>query len=1076
MESNTSSNFQSTGSNNDFNSITAELVPHKTPTPVQQDEKSSISMVSPPMMKYSDSLSTASTSHDGNNDTVNNSFTASLQDSDMMRTTILGVSADDLRLLGPTKMDFISDSGKTKRTSFACVNCHSLKQKCVPSDIFDIYRKPCRRCLRQGKKCTFDLSKRTRKRRSKRNPDTSGDSIDSERKIEASPASSPSCNFDNSRISKERGRIDVPSNFRVGPRNLITNGLTMRNRHESKAAILNLITSTSNEGTITSQSPNFLQEVSPSPSYPQNVVNVTDATDTPLRDGSQSNTGPFNVHEQPITAVAHPSDLSNPSQVSYIHSLPRASDTGNSTAPDIVGLQSKAGHLYMLLENNDPNSRKFGRSNSNPSIGRARVSTGETMRTLKLQLQALLETHRDKASRIANDFNIWSQQFSDDFQLNDFPMNVSNPITAGILTRSEAELRLQAYKDNMINCEMLPFIYIPKEASAEQLFSEKPILATVIMSIASVMMHERDTTRETVIKLNTFLLTVIMNHVFKFSTKSIEIIEAHILLGTWYNFLDWTNKARYHLFNYMCCCLTQELVPKPFDETFAVFADDAPIYRELKLKSPLEVDQNGPRLILLVYIISLNTSIFLKETIQVRWSKTIAWAFKEMERRIKEQMDNLDGKRELKTEEQAKMTEMLQFDSTLLVFIKLNKVLEKIHIHLHRKEDFFGLTGEEDEGEEEEEEDNGVRNNPTTDELAKLRDRYTMRLFDKYESELTQIFLEIPGDKSRLFSFYYCIKAYLLFFKVQNFGDKYSMLPEGDDVNREELKNKICDTFMDCYNCCIQSLKIFVAMAPRSMAVSPVFHVSRLIFTVGMLLLKLRFAVIAVPVLHHLLENTEEAMPLVVEVATLLDNSSEIYPYNYSLHKFRYVLSLFFQTYAKMIISLMEGKNSSQNPVNNPTKVILGQELQFNPLLIRLRSTSMSGEPDTNQNWGDQVAGGSSAGFQFPQTSTDHANGETMGVPEAASDNGADRTTYHNVQQVSGDLSGDGGPNYTQKDVMNTFHQTKGTTNEPVRFSDPFATTTVGNAAEGLANANSLAWCYNALGGEFWSEFFGNGI
>ena len=1075
MESNTSNSFQSTGSNNEFNGIAAELVPHQTPTPVQQDEKSSMSMVSPPMMKYSDSLSTASTSHDSNNDMVGNSFTtASLQDSDVTRTTILGVSADDLRLLGPTKMDLISDSGKTKRTSFACVNCHSLKQKCVPSDFFDIYRKPCRRCLRQGKKCTFDLSKRTRKRRSKRNPDSSNDGVDSERKIEVSSTPSPTGNFDNSRISKERGRIDTSSNFRVGPRNLITNGLTIRNRHESKAAILNLITNTSNEGTITPQNPNFLQEVSPSPSYPQNVVNVTDATDTTLRDGTQSSASPFNVHEQSIPAVAHPSDLSDSSQVSYIHSLPRASNTGSSTAPDIVGFQSKAGHLYMLLENNDPNSRKFGRSNSNPSIGRARVSTGETIQTLKLQLQALLETHRDKAGRIAKDFNLWSQQFSDGFQMNDFPVNISNPITAGILTRSEAELRLQAYKDNMINCEMLPFIYIPKEASAEQLFSEKPILATVIMSIASVMMHESDTTRETVIKLNTFLLTLIMNHVFKFSTKSLEIIEAHIVLSTWYNFLDWTNKARYHLFNYMCCCLTQELVPKPFDETFAVFADDAPIYRELKLKSPLEVDQNGPRLILMVYLISLNTSIFLKETIQVRWSKTISWAFKEMERRIKGQMDNLDGKGEFKTEEQAKMSEMLQFDSTLLVFIKLNRVLEKIHIHLHRREDLFGLTGEEDEREEE---DNDVRNNPAIDELAKLRDRYTMRLFDKYESELTQIFLEIPGDKSRLFSFYYCIKAYLLFFKVQNFGDKYSMWPEGDDVNREELKNKICDTFIDCYNCCIQSLKIFVGMSPRSMAVSPVFHVSRLIFTVGMLLLKLRFAVIAVPLLHHLLENTEEAMPLVVEVATLLDNSSEIYPYNYSLHKFRYVLSLFFQTYAKMIISLMEGKNSGQSPTNNPTKVILGQELQFNPLLIRLRSTSVSGEPDTNQNLREQVAGGSSTGFQFPHTSsTDHTNSETMGVPEATSGSGADSTSYHNVQQASGDSSGGAEPNYAQKDVMNTFHQPKCTTNEPVRFSGPFATTTAGNAAEGSANANSLAWCYNALGGEFWSEFFGNSI
>ena len=104
-----------------------------------------------------------------NNSTSRNTVSAHIytqDNTDLQLTIIQGIPDNDPRILGPTKLES-NMAGKSKRNTFACVRCHSLKQKCVPSDPNDIYRKPCIRCLKRKKKCTFDLAKRTRKRKAR---------------------------------------------------------------------------------------------------------------------------------------------------------------------------------------------------------------------------------------------------------------------------------------------------------------------------------------------------------------------------------------------------------------------------------------------------------------------------------------------------------------------------------------------------------------------------------------------------------------------------------------------------------------------------------------------------------------------------------------------------------------------------------------------------------------------------------------------------------------------------------------------------------------------------------------------
>lgn len=98
-------------------------------------------------------------------------------------TVIVGVEPDDIRLSQPSQLE-VNENGNMKRNTFACVKCHDLKQKCRPSDVGDIYRNPCVRCLRSRDPCIFDLAKRKRKRvRRSRHENSVGNNKYQKRKI-----------------------------------------------------------------------------------------------------------------------------------------------------------------------------------------------------------------------------------------------------------------------------------------------------------------------------------------------------------------------------------------------------------------------------------------------------------------------------------------------------------------------------------------------------------------------------------------------------------------------------------------------------------------------------------------------------------------------------------------------------------------------------------------------------------------------------------------------------------------------------------------------------------------------------
>lgn len=912
---------------------------------------------------------------------------------DILRTIIKGASPNDPRFSGPVKLEVTNENGKLKRSSFACVGCHSLKQKCWPSDLYDIYRKPCQRCLRQKKVCTFDLSKRTRKRKC-RNTNNKFESVTGD---ESSPKSGIKSNTPLSPTTLTTQQIsstdiyqsnnDEPNIMFKGESNNKTNNTVEANGNET----LNLINNISNQ---------------------QNTVQTT-------LPGIKSLSGFW------------------PEPVNNGYLVPQTAQIGTINQPNRPTND-------LRIEDEDINRKKKKKNLNNQS-------EIHLNHAFKKQLQSLLLNQKEKAHDLAFKFTTWSEKWNNVVQTTMFLPSIKDPIAVGILSTNEAYLRLNLYKHEISVLGKLSFIKIPPAITVDQLRSEKPILFSVIMSIVSIIMKEEETSRDTIMKLDSFVLNLLTNQIYKVNNKSIEVIEAHIVLCTWYNFLEWSSKTRYHLFNYISCCLTKDLGPMFVNRLFAMFSEDAPQKDESQFKSPLELYTNGPRIILLVYITSLNISIFLRQTIQLKWGDVVELALN----KIQEQIDRHKAN---PSKVYANGTYSVEDDIVLVAFTKMNHMLEKIHVYLHEMTDLFDLDDPE------------------------IKDRYIQKLLIKYRAELQTFYEEIPKDRKRLQTFYHSVEAYFHQYEVQYYLRKLSEMKKrgiASEQEYESIRSNAVRSFIECYNCCISTLQEFSQLSPPLIASIPLFLMSRLVYTVGMLLLRLRYSVVAFPIFHHLLELTDNCVIIVNDVREMLSKSSQQYPYNYFLYKFQYVFTLFVQTYANKVIDLFEAATGLAKQSISSGSSLLDESIQLNPMVLFNRSHDGTWIKTQLQNHRNKI------GAKNMPSVTDNSNGNN--------NNSNDMNNSTNFMNASVDdansllslsmlnnQNSNSNPNIgmnNNNDILRTtsnlsFTGTSKNVGSELKTSSPSVSITSDNLNDYLTDVNSLAWGYNALNDEFWTDLF----
>lgn len=801
---------------------------------------------------------------------------------DIRTTTVIrGAPSNDPRIISPTQMEACED-GRPKRNSFACVSCHSLKQKCVPSDFNDIYRKPCKRCLKNHKLCKFDLSKRTRKRKRV-----------------------------NSTVSKTQ--------------------------------------STDFQGKPTSNDISAPQQIHALPGIQQSLPHLW----SNIQQGTNDNANPdmFSANKS----------ASNDSLAVY---------TSKSTPGMMTGVPADT-----TIQHDDETNRKKPQHYHMKPI-------------FKKQLHSLLTYQKGKVGEISSKLDTWTKQWNGLVQSGMPTSTVSDPVSLGIVRKEEAELRLHLYKTEFSSKCKLPFIRVPSNTTVDQLRREKPILFAVIMSCVSVIMTSEKTTRDTNMKLDSFVLNLITDQIFKLNNKSIELIESLLTLCLWYNFPEWSNKTRYHIFNYVCVCLVRDLGPTFVNRAFCMFSDEDPTKWKPDIKAPLELYSNGARLTLLVYISSLNISIFLRQSIQARWSALTENACERV-------LSNLNSEDKLYDPDD---------DKIMVVFARLNHILEKIHIHLH----------EMSEAREDEDDPEFIK-------------KHVANLINKFQCQLSAIFQQIPKDRHRELSFFYSVEAYLYQYILASYIGK---LPT--KFTTDPLPADVSDAVEKCYNYCVSALEEFLKMTPKLVASIPLFHMSRIIYTVGLLLLKLRYSVIVLPSFRQFGQLTQNSVSLVNQVAKLLEESSKIYKFNNFLYKFQYVVALFAQTYANKVSDVPNLSSKKKAELNSAKNTLQANANRYNDGALIPTYTSASVQSTSS----------------IPGILTQ----ETMSPIPMAGDPKVNEAMRNNL-------------------VPHPASEKSPFVSPDVRPSPSASSDTI---HEYLADVDSLMWGFNALNEEFWTDIFIN--
>ncbi|CCH59449.1 hypothetical protein TBLA_0B06240 [Henningerozyma blattae CBS 6284] len=898
-------------------------------------------------------------------------------------TIIMGLASDDIRLIMPTKME-TTEKGSFKRSTFACVRCHSLKQKCLPSDFNDIYRKPCKRCLKTNRLCKFDLSKRTRKRKSKKTSSTDlriKQTNESQCSTPTSPSHSTSIHPNppqlqmashllslapNQKQNDPQIQVSTESQSKAQEQARIQLQVQLQQRQLQQQPSIptgqsympsiyssntNLSTSVSNNGLPAAMINPTSNSTSQPLTTPIQQILLPQQLNSPKQSQVPQTTAQHNIQYQLQNQIPLQVQIQNqipnqlPSQQQQIQyqnqnliesqtsqtstismsqnssnlpglqqSLPNIWENVKSTSDEnLINYNSTDSNNNITPSNNiDQNDNLKNQSNlisnpitkiinlnlqsassnittsPNPSVSsdtlvlptvnrtsisyiptasnimpsmNSTISPGtQHSSSLKKQLQSLLAYQKGKVHDISKKLDSMCKQGNEILENTVYSPEILDPISIGIISVKEAEKRFEIYKNDLSVNGNLPFVKLSSTTTIDSLRRENPVFLSVLLWCTSVVMTTEDTTLNTNMKLGGLVMHLLTHQIFRINEKSINLIQSLLTLGLWYNFPEWSNKTRYHIFNYICCCLTKDLGPTNVNRSFAMFSEEDPLKLGRKYKTPLERHENGARLTLLTYISALNISIFLRQSIQYRWSDLTKGAISAL---INHKYTN-DSNIDLYTQEE---------DRFLILLSKLNHVLEKIHIYLHQM-----AKAAEDEDDPE------------------FTERHISNLIGNYKSQLDDIRSQLPDDNYRILSFYYSVEAYLYQYTL---ADYYKKIKFQTEVSI--MPNNVLESFIRCCKCCTLSLESFIKVPIRSVASLPIFHMSRIIYTVGMLLLKLKYLSDTCLHFKHLRNYTNGVLELVNKVSKKLEETSNVYQFNNYLYRLQYVVALFAQTYANKV-------------------------------------------------------------------------------------------------------------------------------------------------------------------------------
>ncbi|CDO92219.1 unnamed protein product [Kluyveromyces dobzhanskii CBS 2104] len=848
------------------------------------------------------------------------------------QVVLLGIAADDSRHTAPMSKEMNAD-GKAKRSTFACISCHSMKQKCNPTDKDDIYRHPCIRCAKLNKTCQFDLSKRRRRKKKKKlggtHPheiggtanDASQEGVlklgtnsvvmaDDDTSSSSTKTVSPYTSISSLEHGQRHGhghgngngnthgqrhgqrqRLgstgDEPTNFPLSYSLPTTYSLGTANTAVAPAPAFKMkqpLASTA-AWQYPPQQPSLSQHqrLLPKPwleadlkrleganlshlqrSYPGNMVTVQQNdlngshSSTLLGQNALSVPTDDSIGNIAYNTRAETSHLLHINQINSHQPLSSGSPphtlkiiSPNLPAKNNCFVNNQTGKL-------DGNGTPTNNCNPSPVFS----GPGGEFNDYELEITNLLSWQKGALESAAAKLQSLAIDWDGMVQTTSAVPLYTDPLALGLISEREALYYLKLYRETMSKKFHLPLVKIPDHMTIDELRKTQPILFSTILAVVSLIVPASHKSSTNKLKLDNFALSMICHHGMRLGSRSSELIRSLLVLCLWYNFAEWNNQTRYHYFNYICCTAIRDFDLNGNHKLMALM--DGAQQNMIPEKRNSEYDDEFYHMVLVIYVSGLNISIFLRQPIQLRWSAKFD-AF-------------CDGL--LKGKYPSKIYDH-EDDKIFVVFAKINHCLELIHTHIQLTSGTMETTY------------------ITFDNDAFMKKMINM---------LDGLYPDISQEKYRILAFYNSVYAYLYesilidFFQPKTMEDKFEL---------QELPEHVEDAFKNCLAKCLATFNYFFKLTPDLIASMPLFHVTRIIYVLGVLLLKIRFGAMTIPAIQHLRPLTDPCIDILKNMCGILDETSRLYPQNSFLLKLRYVCALFSQTYATNIRKYLETKNTN---------------------------------------------------------------------------------------------------------------------------------------------------------------------
>ena len=391
-----------------------------------------------------------------------------------------------------------------------------------------------------------------------------------------------------------------------------------------------------------------------------------------------------------------------------------------------------------------------------------------------------------------------------------------------------------------------PFIELPHNLNINYLREHEPLLFVLIIYIALIADNREEISIEVQLQLECLIAKSISSEILLIGNKSLNILKITLLYILWYSAPELFHHRRYHMFTSLCVSMVHDLGinGRPY---FFYNKDDGSVKKTLITNNDKEDNKSLEikSIVLIVYIIYMAISFFFKRVVFLEWTEYLE------ECCIKLENSNL---RKYKL---------------IVIYAKMNHLMEFIYNNIHKLSEQLTV-------------------------LELSSNKYKMSLID-YLNQINLLkvkiinnFKENSSDYNLLMSYIYSVQAYIYEPAIQT-------LVKSKEITTKEYNEVFYSTLHQICESCILSLKHFNKLNINEMAVNPLFHTSRILYTSGMLL-RIRYLSLTIPKNGKGKLFTDESLNIIKQLIKKIDETTIKFSKNHFIKKVRIVLGLFIHT------------------------------------------------------------------------------------------------------------------------------------------------------------------------------------